>query len=56
MNHANHSSEDTENGNYGHHDHSHEYDPNSKPPYVTFALLILMVLVGVALVVYFRLI
>ncbi len=41
---------------YDHHDHSHEFDPDAKPPYVTFGLLILLVLIGLALVIYFKLI
>ncbi len=34
-------------------DHSHEFDPDKKPPYLTLFLLILMVLIGIGLVWYY---
>ena len=36
------------------HHHSHEFDPDQKPPYPTLFFLIAMVVIGVILVFYFK--
>ena len=40
---------------YAHHSgHDHEFDPDQKPPYLTLFLLIAMVLIGVGLVIHYK--